>query len=223
MLALSKVVDPTGLLPLLSLALCLVTHVCFYVLGIVLRHYKDVAADAVLNWLTLPLLLLTGILFTTLGSYINMYVFSVVQWRHVAAACGLPTCSFLIGLLMCRGVRLSHRLTQTVVMETTISNCMLVIAVLRFCVADPDDDLAVAMPFWVLFTTPVPLITVYFFAKMKRCVTKKCAKRKEKKYRHFSIVSSLVNVTNMSTLSASVSTKLNSPIEEDAAERITAL
>ena len=174
---------------------------------------KDIA-EGYLNWFAKPFLLLCSILLITLGIYINIYVFNTLTVISMVAAGSFPLLGYLIGMTVAYIFRQESDYVKTIASETTISNCVLVMVLIRFSFEQPTADLASAISIFILFSSPAPFVLASFCVSVKRRVQLRCAKRREKKYRTFSIVSSLLNVTNVTSLSASMSPKLCSPVDE---------
>ncbi|CAH1772496.1 unnamed protein product [Owenia fusiformis] len=194
--------DSDFLVALYNIELWLAAIVISYFIGMAIRRCRPGVADAILNWLIKPLLLLFCILFFTLGIYINMYMFEFVRTEVLVAAALLPFCGYLVSGVLSLISKQPGVYCKTIGTEMTVFNCMLVLVIIRFSFEQPDADIAAAMPIWVMFLTPTPFLFVFLLTILHKCIGKKCEKRREKKYRHFSIMSSLVNITQVSTISS---------------------
>ena len=214
--ALSRFAGPQSGLPgmLYDFELWLGACAAAYGLGAVLAHLRPSCSEALLNWLLKPLLLLFSLLFVTIGVYINIYVFHLPDIRIPIAAGLLPMMAFCTGSLAGYLTRREEIFVKVISTETTILNCLAVLTMIRFSLPQPQADLTSALPIWVLVMTPFPFFSTFIFQKLRERIRKRCAKRKERKYRHFSIASSLLNVTNVTNLSASITPKMNSPNDE---------
>jgi len=205
----------------------LAIHAGAYGLGLLLRRFSPNGMDAYLNWFAKPFLLLYSILFVTLGVYINIYVFSLLDHKVMAGAATLPLFGYLIGVASSYIARQDGTRIKTIAVETTTFNTFLIVVIARFSLPQPDGDIAAALPLWIVFMTPIPLLLTSIVKRIQNSLWERCAKRREKKYRNFSIVSSLQNVTNITTLSSSMSPKLSSPTDENCPslidEKITVL
>ena len=204
----------TGLETILDFEIWLGASAGAYLMGVFLNHFRASAADAFLNWFMKPFLLLFCILFITLGMYINLYMFEIVNTRAASAALFMAVLSYLMGTMVSLAARKTSDEIRTMATETTMYNCLLVLVMIRFSLSQPEADISSIMPFWVLFFTPMPFLITCFMFRCRRVVKRQCEKRRERKYRTFSIVSSLLNVTNVTNLSSSTSPKMNSPVEE---------
>ena len=202
--------------PLLAFEVWLAAAAGAYLLGIWLRMCSVKTADAILNWLVKPALLLFVLLFITLGSYINIYLFNTLDHSTMLCVMLLPVLGYMIGGIVAFLARQESDYVKTIATETTVTNCLLVLVMLRFSLPQPDADVASAVPMWVVLTSPVPFVLASVLQKIRSCMKDRCAKRREKKYRHFSIVSSLLNVTNVTNLSASMSPKVSSPVNDQS-------
>lgn len=143
-----------GLITLISLV---------QILGLFLRYAQPSIANAVVTWFSRPFLLLAGILFVTLGVYINQYVFQAPQQiaylQHVGLALLVMltmsyTCAWLAGLFL----NISVRRTRALANQVSVYQGLLAIPLLRICVPSPEGELASAAALWTVFLTPVPLI-----------------------------------------------------------------
>lgn len=197
--------------PLADFEMWLVVTAGSYSLGVFLKRVSSATAEAFLNWLAKPMALLFTLLYVTLGIYINIYMFSLLSTVTMIVVAMLPMMGFLIGGFISYMSRQDTDFVKTIATETTLSNCLLVLIMIRFSLPQPDADIASTIPMWVMFVSPAPFITAWFMQRFRKCIRRQCAKRREKKYRHFSIVSSLLNVTNVTTLSNSMTPKVGSP------------
>lgn len=186
-----------------------------YILGVFLRNTCPKAAEAFLNWFSKPFALLLTLAFITLGVYINMYMFDILNTSILVGAAMLPILGYCIGTFVSYLSRQESAYVKTIATETTMSNCILVLVMCKFSLPQPDADITSTIPIWVLFMSPVPFIIVSIIRKVRHVAVRRFKKQKEKQYRHFSIVSSLLNVTNVTTLSSSMSPKLSSPTDEN--------
>ena len=197
-----------------------------YLLGILLNHFNTSVADGFLNWVIKPWLLLFTIVYSTIGMYINLYMFAFINPITPVAAALLPLLGYGIGMVLSFICRQETEYLKTISTEATFSNCMLVLAMVRFSLPHPDADILAMLPMWVTFLTPIPFLLTYMVQSIRRFFLEQCDRQREKKYRHFSIVSSLMNVTNVTTLSSSLTPKMNSPNDDSTMlidEKVTVL
>ena len=195
-------------------------------IGILLNKFKPAVAEAILNWLVKPFLLLFILVFGTIGVYINMYMFHLTDPRVPVAAALLPLTGYMFGMLIAYLSRQDAEYVKTLCTESSMFNCLLVLVMIRFTLPQPDADLCSAVAIWVLILTPLPFILMSVYQSFRRCINDRCAKRRDAKYRHFSIVSSLLNVTNVTNLSSSITPKMSSPAEDSTVlidEKVTVL
>ena len=186
-----------------------------YTLGVALRYGCPKSAEAFLTWFAKPFALFFSLVFITLGVYINMYMFDVLNASNLLAAVFLPALGYAIGTFVSYLSRQESGYVKTIATENTMSNCMLVLVMCKFSLPQPDADITATLPIWVLFMSPLPFIVVSIMRRIRRVAVRRLAKQKEKQHRHFSIVSSLLNVTNVTTLSSSTSPKLSSPTDDN--------
>ena len=217
-------VEESTILSLKCLEIWLVANAGIFLLGVILRYIKLSYAEAILNWLSKPMLLLYSILFFTLGMYINLYMFENIETKTLVAAALLPTIVFGVGWMLAHFTRQDRDCIKTISTESEALNCMLVLVILRFSLPQPDADITSTVPIWITFMTPLPFVVTIILHRLKRTIGEICSRRKEK-YRTFSIASSLLNVTNVTSLS-NTTTPMVSPTQEDVMlieEKITVL
>ena len=217
--------EGSKIIPIYNFEIWLASTFFAYTAGLVINKFKPVVADALLNWLIKPVLLLATILYITLGVYINMYVFEVIEKMTVLAAILLPLCGVLVGAVLSIIFRQKSNFCKTIALETSSLNCLLVLAALRFSLGQPAAELASILPIWVMFTIPGLYVVLAILRVIKRSVDEFLESRKEKQYRHYSIASGIVNQANMAALSAPLFVT-DTCTEEDqasASEKITVL
>ncbi|KAL3870061.1 hypothetical protein ACJMK2_042677 [Sinanodonta woodiana] len=214
------------IIPIYNFEIWLASTFFSYTAGLVINRFKPCVADAILTWLIKPFLLLSTILYVTLGVYINMYVFEVIEQYTVVAAILLPLCGFLVGTVLSIIFRQKPSFCRTVAIETSSLNCLIVLAALRFSLNQPDADLASVIPIWVMFTIPGLYVLLAILRILKRSIDGILENRKQKEYRQYSIASGIINQANMAALSAPlfVSETYNTDDEQaSVSEKITVL
>ena len=215
--------------PLLKAEIWIVASCGAYMLGMVVRYFRPVGANAFLNWFIKPFLLLFIILFVTLGIYINMYMFDLVDGLALVAASLLNISAFAIAMGIAAAARQSQEYIKTIATETTIVNSMLALVTLRFCLSQPDADIASSIPIWVMFTSLMPFVLMLFFVKIYRYSLFKYRARKEKYYRvHVDVATHLMSetITVAKVTKCAFETSTTSPEDETVTlidEKITVL
>ena len=204
------------LLLMYKFELWLVSQVVAYILGVALNYTRESVAEAFLNWFVKPMLLLCSILFVTVGLYINMYAFELVDPKVAGAAFILPAAGYALSTAVSYASRQPDDNRTTITTETMFCNCMVVIVSVRFSLPQPDSDLVSTLPMWIVFVQPLFFIGTILSRRASACMQENYRKRCEsqKQYRHLSIVSSLINVTNVTTLSSGLSPKSCSPADD---------
>ncbi|XP_064624733.1 sodium/bile acid cotransporter 4-like [Lineus longissimus] len=202
--ATSQYLIPNGpeilFLPLGKLEIWLATVVGPLLIGAVICYFRESSAEALLNWIIKPLLLLASILFGTLGIHINMYMFNVIDVSAALASFLLPLSGFVLGGLAGIITVQGTATTKAMAGEACCTNCMICVVILRFAVPQPDADIASVLPIWGIFLTPIPSFILFLLYKVYRTATDAIQQRKEK-VGDFSIASSLAQVTQVSALS----------------------
>ncbi|GFN87123.1 sodium bile acid cotransporter [Plakobranchus ocellatus] len=181
-----------------------------YWAGLIIKRLKPLVADAILMWLIKPFLLLASILYITLGVYINMYVFELVNEYALLGAMLLPFCGCLVGALAAAAFRQSYAFVKTIALETSSLNCLIVMVALRYTLEQPDADLAAMIPIWVMFTIPGLYASLAICNKIKNVIRHYWDNRNGNKKegdgcaasKAYSVSSSVVSPPGTTTLSA---------------------
>lgn len=179
-----------------------------YSAGLTIKHLRPHVADAILMWLIKPFLLLASILYITLGVYINMYVFELVDGYALLSSMLLPLFGCVLGGLLAAICRQKHSVIKTIAMESSSLNCLVVMVALRFSLKQPDADLAAVIPIWVMFTIPGFFVFLAISYKVKSVLLHFWKNRNNKdndvlsSSKAYSISSSVVSPPGTTTLSA---------------------
>lgn len=142
------------IIPIYNFEIWLASIFLAYAAGLVVNRFRPVWAEMLLNWIIRPFLLLATILYITVGVYINMYVFNVIDNYAVLGAILLPLVGCVLGFTLAAVCRQKFTFVKTIALETSSLNCLIVLAALRFSLKQPDSDLASTVPIWVMFTIP---------------------------------------------------------------------
>ncbi|XP_067937601.1 sodium/bile acid cotransporter 5-like [Watersipora subatra] len=177
------------------MVLCLGLLILPYLLGVAMRHLKPDGAEAILNWLIKPLLLLFMILFVTLGLYINFYAMKQPDKMTLAMAGMVPNLGFIIGGGLTLVTRQGKASAKSVAIEAAIFNCLAVIAIAKIIMPQPDADLACAGAIAVLIFTPLPFIAMLVFHKIKKKIMNYFENRKFEKEQQETITKSFALIT----------------------------
>lgn len=195
-------------LPIYNFEIWLASTFCAYALGLTTKRLRPAIADAILMWLIKPFLLLASILYITLGVYINMYVFELVNTYALLSAMLLPVCGCVVGATMAVICRQNLAFIKTIALETSSLNCLVVMVALRFSLKQPDADLAAMIPIWVMFTIPGLFVFLAICNKTKIVVLHYWRNRNNKdnelqnSSKAYSVSSSVVSPPGTTTLSA---------------------
>ncbi|XP_076462539.1 uncharacterized protein LOC143294907 [Babylonia areolata] len=151
--------DPDAILspriiPIYNFEIWLAAIFLAYAAGLLVNRFRPVVADVLLTWIIKPFLLLATILYITVGVYINMYVFELINHYAVLGAILLPLIGCLLGCSLAVVCRQRAAFVKTIALETSSLNCLIVLAALRFSLQQPDAALASMIPIWVMFTIP---------------------------------------------------------------------
>ncbi|KAK6990049.1 hypothetical protein BgiMline_013320 [Biomphalaria glabrata] len=196
------------MLPIYNFEIWLAATFFAYAFGLIIKRLRPAVADAILMWLIKPFLLLASILYITLGVYINMYVFELVNTYALLGAMLLPLCGFVVGATMAAICRQNLAFVKTIALETSSLNCLVVMVALRFSLKQPDADLAAMIPIWVMFTIPGLFVSLAICNKAKVVVVHYWQNRNNKdndmqnSSKAYSVSSSVVSPPGTTTLSA---------------------
>jgi len=133
-------------------------------LGVLLHRTCPLAADAVVDWLCRPFLLLYAILFTTIGFYINVYSLDLRPlWTTAVVAFAPPVTGLGVGALAAAvGGKLApdgDRRWAGVATEMAVMNSGAVMTMIRLgVVSDVDADVLSSPALWTAFATPLTLV-----------------------------------------------------------------
>ena len=189
------------IIPIYNFEIWLASTFFAYTFGLVINRFKPIVADAILMWLIKPLLLLATILFITLGVYINMYVFEMIDNYTLLGAILLPLCGCGTGFVLSVACRQKVRFIKSIALESSSFNCLIVLAALRFSLPQPDADLASSIPMWVMFTMPGLYICLAILQKVKSWIDNFIESRREKQCSDYSVVSGVINPPGIAALS----------------------
>jgi len=214
------------IIPIYNFEIWLASTFFAYTAGLVINRFRPSVADALLTWFIKPFLLLTTILYITVGVYINMYVFETFEKVTIVAAILLPLCGVIIGTVLSIIFKQKSNFCKTIAMETSSMNCLIVLAALRFSLNQPDANLASVIPIWVMFTIPAIYVILAILSIFKKKVDRYLESRKKNQTRHYSIASGIVNQANMAALSAPLfvtETNIEEDSQSNVSEKITVL
>ncbi|CAG5134189.1 unnamed protein product [Candidula unifasciata] len=195
-------------IPIYHFEVWLVCNFLAYAAGLTIKRMRPAVADAILMWFIKPFLLLACILYVTLGVYINMYVFELVDGAALLSAMLLPLNGCLMGAALAAVCRQSYAHMKTIALETCSLNCLIVMVALRFSLKQPDADLAAVTPIWVMFTIPGLFVVLAFCNKVKSIILMFWRNRGNKdsdaqsSSKAYSISSSMISPPGTTTLSA---------------------
>lgn len=97
----------------------------------------------------------------------NTFLFELFSWQIVVAGLVLPWLSYLLGYLAAWIFRQPYPDCLAISLETGIQNTGIAIFLLRATLPKPQDDLTTVIPVSVAIMTPVPLLIMYVYIKVK--------------------------------------------------------
>lgn len=213
-------------IPIYHLEVWLVSSFFSYVGGVVTNYFKPAVAEALLDWLIKPLLLLISILFITLGVYINMYIWNITDLFILIGCALLPMTGWMLGCILGLIFRQEGAALEALALETSNFNNLILVAALRFSLPSELADPASIIPFLVIFTTPAIYILVSLLKSLRLSVLNYLHERRQKQVnRQFSIVSGIINQASITALSAPlfISDVMDDEDSSDNKEKVTVL
>lgn len=97
----------------------------------------------------------------------NLYLFELFSWQIVVAGLILPWLSYILGFLAAWLFRQPYPDRLAIALETGIQNTGIAIFLLRATLPKPQDDLTTVVPVSVAIMTPVPLLLMFIYIKIK--------------------------------------------------------
>ncbi|CAH1374865.1 unnamed protein product [Tenebrio molitor] len=97
----------------------------------------------------------------------NLYLFELFSWEIVVAGMGLPYLGYVLGYLIARLLRQPTPDCLAIGIETGIQNTGIAIFLLRFTLPQPQADLTTVAPVCVAMMTPLPLLCMLLYKKIR--------------------------------------------------------
>lgn len=144
--------------------------------GVLIKKYHPNTAGILKKMLT-PVAVIFIIFASTVGVYINLYIFSFFTWKVIIAGFALPWLGFTFGAVVSMLFRRSWEEVIAISIETGIQNTGLAVGVIKFAMKDysPLGDITVVIPIAVVTFTPLPLLACLIVKKIRA----RCCKKKE--------------------------------------------
>ena len=150
-----------------------------FFLGICLRMRSENVAEAFLNWLTKPLLLLCGILYITLGLYTNTYLFLVFDLTSLLLMLAYSCTMYVIGFLFALLCQQPVALCRTIATHAAVPHCLLSLVVVRYSMNQPASDIASIAPIILLIFASIPFILELAYKVSRDWVRERLQKQEE--------------------------------------------
>lgn len=99
------------------------------------------------------------------GTYANLYMFKLMNWRILLAAGFSVWIGFSCGYILSTSIRLPMKDRIAISIETGIQNTGTAIVLLGFSLPDPDNDISAVVPVAASIMTPIPLTIVWIAIK----------------------------------------------------------
>ena len=97
----------------------------------------------------------------------NLYLFELFSWQIVIAGMGVPWIGYLIGWIVSGVLKQPKPDQMAIALETGVQNTGIAIFLLRFTLDQPQADLTTVVPVSVAIMTPIPLLCLYAFIKIR--------------------------------------------------------
>ncbi|KAJ3643039.1 hypothetical protein Zmor_025777 [Zophobas morio] len=97
----------------------------------------------------------------------NLYLFELFSWEIVVAGMGLPYLGYFLGYAMAKVLKQPPPDCLAIAIETGIQNTGIAIFLLRFTLPQPQGDLTTVAPVSVAMMTPVPLLLMFIYKKIR--------------------------------------------------------
>lgn len=119
----------------------------------------------------------------------------VLDKLTLAVAGLIPSLGYCIGGGLTLLARQGKPAAKSVAIESAITNCLAVIAIIKHSMPQPDADMAIAGAIAILFFKPVPFIGLLVFHKIKKKVMTYFENRKFEKEQQETILKSFAVIT----------------------------
>lgn len=180
---------------MLSLWICLA--LVSYFLGIFLRQRLESIAKAFLNWLTNPLLLLSGILYITLGIYTNTYLFLVMDVVSVTVLLLYSCLAYIIAFVIPYIARQSLPRCKTIANHCAIPHCLLSTISARYALNRPASDIASIAPILLVIFSSIPFIIEFMYKAVRDILRRRFQQIEEEKGKQMSRVGTQASLQNV--------------------------
>ena len=115
----------------------------------------------------------------TFGTYANLYMFKLMNWRILMSAGLTVWIGFTAGYLLAVIFRLPSKDQIAIWVETGIQNTGIAIVLLGLSLPAPNNDIAVVVPVAASIMTPIPLTFLWIAMKCYRRYIGKIDKKEE--------------------------------------------
>ena len=177
---------------LMNFTLCLVL-----LSALALKHVITKLSEFIENWFLEPVLLFSGIIFTAMGVPINMYIFDYEHYYILGAPITQISVGYLLGMFSSLAACVDSVFARTLTGSLCAINALPAIILLRWVLdptifakgfmvsgSEPDGDMGVIGPAWVLVAYPLPLVVYYSTRGLRKWFVAFVRKRREKQYRY---------------------------------------
>ncbi|CAD7091377.1 unnamed protein product [Hermetia illucens] len=135
-------------------------------IGILIQRFRP-GAGRILVRLLKPVSFLLILFIIIFAIVTNLYLFQLFSWQIVVAGLGLPWLGYIFGWILAKILKQSSADALTIAIETGIQNTGIAIFLLRFSLPQPQADLTTVVPVCVAIMTPLPLLLMYLWQKIR--------------------------------------------------------
>ncbi|XP_050684859.1 sodium/bile acid cotransporter 5-like isoform X2 [Leptidea sinapis] len=108
----------------------------------------------------------------------NLYIFKLFTWQIIVAGMGIPWLGYLLGYIAAVLCKQSHPDALAISIETGIQNTGIAIFLLGYALPQPEADLTTVVPVSVAIMTPIPMMGIYIYQKIKECLRRRIQLKK---------------------------------------------
>ena len=166
--------DPTAniQIPYLNLTLTLFAFVVPLFLGVLFRHKRPELAKKIHSLVAKPIFLITVIALFVLGLLNSLFIFYLLNWRHVLAGFSMGSLGYAFGAGAAKLFRQDTSQVIAISIETALQNFGIAFVVLHLTFDSPYSELGVLpiIGYYICSTTPTLLIIylIYFVYNWKK-------------------------------------------------------
>lgn len=153
--------------PYRSLSTYLIALIIPLIIGLLIQRFLPRVANILVRILK-PVSALLILFIVIFAIVTNLYLFELFSWKIVIAGLGLPWLGYVLGWLAAKLFKQTSPDCLAIALETGIQNTGIAIFLLGFTLPQPQADLTTVVPVSVAIMTPVPLLMLYIYQKIRQ-------------------------------------------------------